>query len=80
MNRKNLFFTALSELLLFSFLFQRQGPQKSTDGIYRQWFTSRHRIVSQNKGGPVAGHYVQIDGDCVSADAVENEDKGICCL
>ncbi|CAH3132082.1 uncharacterized protein LOC113677348 [Pocillopora damicornis] len=53
----------------------RQGPQKSTDGIYRQWFTSRHRIVSQNKGGPVAGHYVQIDGDCVSADAVENEDK-----
>ncbi|PFX22314.1 uncharacterized protein LOC111334401 [Stylophora pistillata] len=52
-----------------------QGPIKSFDGIYRQWFTSRHRLLSQNKGGQVPGHFVKMDGDSVTATAVEKDDK-----
>ena len=66
-----------SELLFFLSLFQGQGPIKSFDGVYRQWFTSRHRVFSLNKGGQVPGHCMKIDGNTVSADAIEKDERGI---
>lgn len=36
--------------------------------------------MSQNQGGQVPGHFVKMDGDSVTATAVEKDDKGIHCL
>lgn len=49
---------------------------KFVDESDRQWFTrDKQQLVSMNQEGPIQGHYLQVDGESVSTNALASNQK-----